>query len=185
MQDVGFLTEEWFWGAIAALAATIGAFFSWLIATIIKRREQPEADWAVTMGGYATLEDQRGEDPGFHLTGRISNVGDGAAFHVQLEPRNCSASFYAKDTQGMPAMAHMPPGSVASFSITVDLDRWDDADIDIVWTAPPTRLKKKKRSPLNPRDFMEAPGVTYTDPLSGKVSQRSVAFVRAQGSSPS
>jgi hypothetical protein len=174
VQDVGFLTEEWFWGAVAALAATIGAFFSWAIAAWIKRHEQPEADWAVTMRGYANeVPDPYGSGgAGFHVSGRISNVGDGAAFHVQLEGRNCDANLSYQDTQGMDAMPFMPSGGVLNFAIEIPLDKWEEAEVDIVWTTPPTRLKKKKRSSLTPREFMEMPGVRDIDPKTGETFQR-------------
>lgn len=182
LQDASFLTEEWFWAAVAASAAIIGAFFSWLTSAIIKRREQPEADWAVTMEGYATDESDDGEDPGFHLRGRISNVGDGAAFHVELEARNCTAVFSPKDTQGMKAMPFMPSGGIATFGIEVDLGRWHVAEVDIVWTVPPTRLKKKMRSSLTPREFMDVPGVNTLDPETGAVFQRPVKSLSSKRS---
>ncbi|GAA3399388.1 hypothetical protein [Pseudarthrobacter polychromogenes] len=183
MQDTKFLTEEWFWAAVAAVvgsAAIIGAFFSWLTAVIIRHREQPEADWAVMMHGYATEEDVPGvNEAGVHLSGRISNAGDGGAFRVRLESRNCKAGFTPADTQGMVAKSFMPPGADLSFWIEMDLDSWNDAEVDIVWTAPPTRLRKEMRSPLNPKDFMDPPGVPFTDPDTGVVSERPVTTLSA------
>jgi hypothetical protein len=44
--------EEWLWAgvaAISALAAIVGALLPWITAAVIKRRERPEADWAITV----------------------------------------------------------------------------------------------------------------------------------------
>jgi hypothetical protein len=179
MKIEDFIGSEVFWTAAAALVAlsvAIGSLVTIGITAWVKHRERPEADWAVHMSGHAVPEEQAyGIEAGFHSHGRISNVGDGGAFQVELQTKNCRGSFSAEDTHGMPTAAYAPPGSVLGFHIVTDLDKWDSAEVSIVWTASPTRLKQQAKADLTPRNFMEKPGVTVTDPKSGIVTHRPLA----------
>lgn len=174
-----FIGSEVFWAAAAALVAlsvAIGSLITIGINAWAKHRERPEADWSVHMSGHAIPEDQGyGQEVGFHAYGRISNVGDGGAFQVGLQTKNCRASLSVEDTQGMPTAAYAPPGSVLGFHVVIDLDQWESAEVTIAWTAPPTRLKQRLNADLTPRNFIDQPGVDVIDPKSGVATQRPLA----------
>jgi len=174
------LGSELFWVAMAAmvpLSVAVGSLITLGVNAIAKHRSRPEADWAVDMMGSASLRDPYGAEDGFRVQGKLSNVGDGGAFRVHLQTDNCKAGFSSKETQGMSTHSFMPPGAVIGVWIEMDLDAWDTAKIELVWTEPPTRLGKQRRYSIAPRDFIDTPGVSVTHPRTGVVSQRPISEV--------
>lgn len=172
------LGSELFWVAVAALvplSVAVGSLITLGVNAIAKHRSRPEADWAVDMVGSASLHDVYGGEDGIQVSGKVSNVGDGGAFRVHLQTRNCTAGFSFKETQGMSTHSYMQPGSVIGVWVAMDLSAWDTAEVELVWTEPPTRLGKQRRYSIAPRDFMDVPGVTTTHPETGKVYERPIS----------
>lgn len=154
---------EWLWAAVAAisaLAAIVGALLSWITAAVIKRRERPEADWAITVTPRAGTSVTWHGFVGISVVGTLANAGDGAAFDVKIEGTNCTASFPDHAGSRVPLLS---PGDTATFTCMVPLDGWKDASVELSWTRPPTRLKKKRTITVVPSSLADAPSVTYFD----------------------
>lgn len=157
------IKEEWLWAAVAAisaLAAIVGALLSWIIAAIIRRRERPEADWAVTVTPSAGTSVTWHGFVGISLVGTLANAGDGAAFDVKIEGKNCTASFPDHAGSRAPLLV---PGDTATFTCMLPLDGWKDASFELTWTRPPTRLKKKHILVVVPSSLTDAPDISYFD----------------------
>ena len=113
------LGSEVFWGAVAALvplSVAVGSLVTLGVNAIVKHRNRPEAEWAVEMRGNAYVNDTYGRDNSIEVSGKISNVGDGDAFRIRLEGRNCKAVLSYQETQGMSGHAYLPTGSVIGFA---------------------------------------------------------------------
>lgn len=181
--DVNFndlVGSELFWVAMAAivpLSVAVGSVVTLSINAIVKHRNRPEVEWAVEMRGSASVRDRHGSEDGISVLGKISNVGDGDAFRIHLEARNCTAALSFQETKGMSGHAYLPTGSVIGFKVDIDLDEWDTAEVDIVWTEPPTRLGKQRRYSLSPREFIDVPGVTIVNPKTAELSYRPIVEV--------
>ena len=176
-----FVGGEVFWGAlgvIVTLAGSVGTALAFAVNALIRHRERPHPDWAITMRGHGYFKDKRGMPDGYHLEGHVSNAGDGDAFRVRLEAESCDARFDAPKTGGRVALVR--PGEEVGFRIGVPLGGWEAADVEIVWIDPPTRLQKESRAPMHPRLHMDRPEVTevVTDPETGVVSRVPVAEFR-------
>lgn len=176
-----FVGSEVFWGAlgvIVALAGSVGSALTFAVNALIRHRERPNADWAVTMHGNGYFKDTHGMPDGYHLEGHVSNAGDGDAFRVRLEAKGCNARFNAPKTGGRVALVR--PGEEIGFWIHAPLGGWKTADVEIVWIDPPTRLQKGNRTLIHPRLHMDSPEVTevVTDPETGVVSRVPVAEFR-------
>lgn len=172
--------SELFWVAMAAIvpfSVAVGSLLTLSVNAIMKHRSRPEAEWAVEMRGSASVNDPHGREDGIELQGKISNVGDGDAFRIRLEARSCRAGLSYKETQGMSGHAYLPTGSVIGFWVSMDLGKWDTAEVDIVWTEPPTRLGKERRYSLTPREYVDVPGMDTLDEATGKIYQRPIAEV--------
>lgn len=172
MKPEDFIGSEVFWAAAAvvvALSVAIGSLITVGINAWAKRRERPEADWAVDLRAQAFLSDPYGHEDGIEVYGKLANVGDGGAFRVSLDAKDCTARFSYEEAQGMSAHAYMPPGGVIAMTVSMKLEAWDSAELAIVWTEPPTRLGKQRRYSITPRIFVGEPAVRTTNPESGKV----------------
>jgi hypothetical protein len=157
------MREEWLWAAVAAisaLAAIVGALLSWITAAFIKRRERPEADWAVTVTPSAGTSVTWHGFVGISVVGTLANAGDGAAFDVRIEGTNCTASFPDHAGARVPLLG---PGDTVTFTCMLPLDGWKDASLELTWTQPPTRLKKKRTITVVPASLTDAPSITYFD----------------------
>lgn len=155
--------EEWLWAAVAAisaLAAIVGALLSWITAAVIRRRERPEADWAITATPRAGTSVTWHGFVGISVVGTLANAGDGAAFDIKIDGINCTAEFPDHAGSRVPLLS---PGDTAAFTCLIPLNGWKDASVELTWTRPPTRLKKKRTITVVPSSLADAPNVTYFD----------------------
>lgn len=139
------IKEEWFWAAAAAmftLAGLVGGGVSWGVATYLKRRERPEPDWVHSMHADGYKNSRTGVPDGIQVNGRIVNAGDGTAFNFHMIGRNCTTGIPHNKSDVNNRMGVMRTGDSVDFWVSIDLDKWDAATLQLVWTNPPTRLKR-------------------------------------------
>lgn len=169
------LQEDWFWGAVAAMAAVaalVGSLATVTVNAISKHRNRPEPDWSISLHGYGIRDeaDAPGEGAGYHFHGTISNVGDGPAHSLKLTPAR-GASYMPKIAGTGQILPVLRVGELVFFEMSTPLGSWNEP-VTLSWVDPPTRLRKGRKYVFRVGEFMERPGYEYTDPETGEVLQR-------------
>lgn len=160
-------------GAAAAVGGLVATLITNLVTTISRKRNRPEPDWHIQLrGSVHGLESSYGELSGYDLSGSISNVGDGVAHSVYVGPVKSADGGFSKHHRTGGVVPLMERGAVELVLFHVDMGEWGNATLQLEWIDPPTRLRKKRSLIFQPGDYMERPGVRYTDPNTGEVSQR-------------
>lgn len=162
----------WFVEPLNALvAALIGALVTLAVNGWWRYRNRAEPDWHVTLSGYGRGEkSDYGEESGYRIFGSVSNVGDGVAHRVSLASSGGSnIRFSERIASGGVSPIMMLGGSEALDGI-IPLGTWDDCELTLEWTTPPTHKRKRKQYTFKPGEYMDRPGERYTDPETGVVS---------------
>jgi hypothetical protein len=155
-------TQEWLWAAIAAMVAvagTAGGVISWLIAVWIRHRDRPEPEWVfqVLKSEGRAVTSRKPEHDGIRLSGKILNAGDGTAFSVRLEGRNCSADLDSKELSGMRLAGVVRPGDSVAWSCHMTVNDWDEADLVLSFVVAPTRHQKTQLRTFSVKDIAVNP----------------------------
>ncbi|MDN4611936.1 hypothetical protein [Arthrobacter burdickii] len=108
------------------------------------------------------------------VSGRIANAGDGLAFNCHLVGASCEVEIGRQDSDVHNRVGLMRSGDSAQFSASCDLEDWDRAVIELVWTEPPTRLNRTKNLSLQVAEHCERPTVRVFNTRTGHYDERTI-----------
>lgn len=144
------------WGAVSSWVAAVVSATSAGVALWSRWHDRPEADWAPSRDGLS-LSGRQAIDftKALHLDGppnfvvRLTNVGDGPAYDIQVVPVGCSAAMFeisADDTRGFSGLEHVGvirPGEFVLVAAHVPTTVDGEAGLRVEWTQPPTRFRRR------------------------------------------
>lgn len=167
------LQADWFWGAVAAMAAVaalVGSLTTVIVNAISRHRNRPEPDWSIVLVGTATKppRDESKFSGAYSLRGTLMNVGDGVAHNVRFVAAGQASILLSGDTYRAKVIALIRQGDSVDIEISIRVGDWSKATFTLEWTDPPTRLKKRRSFAFRAGDYMERPGYSVMDPKSGK-----------------